>query len=124
MANPALEPILPIAPTSPRTLAAVMKLMPFSWESEVSDPFDLGDDVSFHLGDLAIEAPQLWNVVANEPRADRLVASQQGHGGVEKLLRLELGNASFVAGMRDNQILVGSVDDPGTGANELVTVVA
>jgi hypothetical protein len=38
------------------------------------------------------------------------------------LLGSELRDAPLVARIRVNQILVGSVDDPGSGANELVTV--
>jgi hypothetical protein len=57
--------------------------------------------------------------VPNEPGADRPLAPQQDHGCVEMLFGSELGDAPLVAGMRDNQSLVGSVDDPGSGANEL-----
>jgi len=58
-----------------------------------------------------------------EQEALQRVAAEQRHRAVLVFLRVELGHLLLVARVGDHEICVRTVDQPGAGANELVTVV-
>ena len=123
IANPPLERMRAGSPSSPRILAAMTAPMPWSAVRVVPKPLDLAGNLSLDVRDLLAQSADLPMRSRTEIRPHRAVTAQQGQRCGLVLLRVELGNPLLIVRVEDHEICVCTIDQPGAGANELLTMI-